>query len=807
MQEKQEIGREELKQRLVRISEQQPAALALFTGRAALRLLPLLACEGDFDYWKREFSDKKSKGVKEEDLRGEHLKAVWDAGFNTWLGDYSSSMALTLNALSPSPDAAYVAIFAAADAATPASTYGACVSIHADSYTADAANIDLAWLEINILKWDLLASTPLWLGNIADEIVNSLDKNWPTALKNLRKDLASAPGNEEYIQTIDEIELIYPQLLKGTYPSPLINTFEGEQTSSTPESGNQPLTDLIYYTPKLQSPTEAPETLDAMDRSKLVSALCKQLLAPENNQHYTFGLLGDWGVGKSTFINLLKGALDASSVNTSEESGEQEEKPVSFIHAEFNAWAYEHTANIQAGVAQEAINALTSFTGKGALRAKFKLTLKYAYKLNPVSCGLFALFLLVALITLLLLPAFPPLESMDGKGETNYLLFGLSITSLIATAKSAQKVFKLPLAKTLSSYLNLPNYAKHLGSVPQMGKDIRTLCELRIPQGEQSQTRLLFVVDDLDRCGQAGIVKTLEAVRLVLDIPQVTVIIAVDQRIALAALALHYEKMAKFHEQGNALFVARDYLAKVIHVPLCLGVPDANTVNGLLDMLFKDDEAEQLNEERHKELEPQERVFDRAGDITEATDLKDDHQQEAVIESSEEEVAVSAGNIENSDIEKELAPTVIFKEGLSSAQQVIIRKLVTQFQLSNPRQIKRLLTTYSLIRHYFTNEDSRCREVPQPHLEDIAHYPRLLCLCYLELLNQSQNLTLRSEIKQKLYPAHNESLSGSYDEANVLVIGYKLLQQSLQSYPQSIQEIEPFVLPAAFVEVAKTETK
>jgi hypothetical protein len=72
--------------------------------------------------------------------------------------------------------------------------------------------------------------------------------------------------------------------------------------------------------------------------------------------------------------------------------------------------------------------------------------------------------------------------------------------------------------------------------------------------------RLLFVVDDLDRCSPEGIFKTFEAIRLVLDLPQVIVVVAVDQRIALAALALHYEKLTKHHQLNDAKAISIEAL-------------------------------------------------------------------------------------------------------------------------------------------------------------------------------------------------------------------------------------------------------
>ena len=82
----------------------------------------------------------------------------------------------------------------------------------------------------------------------------------------------------------------------------------------------------------------------------------------------------------------------------------------------------------------------------------------------------------------------------------------------------------------------------------------------------------MVFVDDLDRCGHNGIRKTLEAVRLVMDLPNVIVIIAVDERIALQAVGNHYKHVAADHR--SPADIARDYLGKIVQLPIRLQESD-----------------------------------------------------------------------------------------------------------------------------------------------------------------------------------------------------------------------------------------
>src|SRR3990167_153539 len=126
-------------------------------------------------------------------------------------------------------------------------------------------------------------------------------------------------------------------------PKPLADESAREKTAA-----DAPLQRELSYRPSDRHSIEQISEVDHLNRGKLVDALATVLTAPGNESHQTIGLLGDWGVGKSTLVHLLKNELVRR----------QDQQP--FLFAEFNAWAYEHTDNLQAGIAQEMLKALSS---------------------------------------------------------------------------------------------------------------------------------------------------------------------------------------------------------------------------------------------------------------------------------------------------------------------------------------------------------------------------------------------------------------------------------------------------------------
>ncbi len=104
--------------------------------------------------------------------------------------------------------------------------------------------------------------------------------------------------------------------------------------------------------------------IDTLNRSKLIGALFEKLKHDSNKGHLTVGLLGHWGSGKTRILNLLKDRVFYKNKNKNKNKNKKntnEEKNTEFIWGEFNAWVYEHTENIQAGMAHEIIQALTRY--------------------------------------------------------------------------------------------------------------------------------------------------------------------------------------------------------------------------------------------------------------------------------------------------------------------------------------------------------------------------------------------------------------------------------------------------------------
>ena len=516
----------------------------------------------------------------------------------------------------------------------------------------------------------------------------------------------------------------------------------------------------VGYMPSRRQSAEAISDQDRLNRTRLVEALAT-VLTGDNDHHQTIGLLGDWGVGKSTTVHLLKKSLWQR----------RDRQP--FLFGTFNAWEYEHTDNLQAGMAQEMLKALSSFPeppqGQPVSRlqpllwwltVRVPLMFRFAAALHGTRLLTLAVLVLLAVLNF----SWQDLEQMASStmaagAGAQMVVGGSAFVLIVMLFRQFKSLLAMPLAKEWMTYLKLPNYGEHLGSIPVMRKHIRTLCKVRLNPWLGPKKRMLFLVDDLDRCGQDGIVKVFEAVRLVLDIPQVTVIIAVDQRIALAALALHYEELAQHHELSNPQAIARDYLAKVIHTPITLTPADSKSINGYLESIWQETGSA-----------GPETISDQSQPPTEPADQPD-------------------------------GPM-----GLSDQQKRIFKRWVQHFGFTNPRQLKRLHNSYNLLRHYY-GEEGRFSAGESSLLDGFTSdlgSPMLITLFALEYINSLEDAASRGRLLHLVQQPRERSFQEEGDGASVYVDPHRkisadvlqVISGKLAGDTTLIQAVQPFVLPS-----------
>lgn len=886
---------DELKARLEAIAKKNRDLVLLFASRCALRVLPYVASGGTFGIW-----DEKDQA--------KHLSVLWFAaslGYTLRPANlspaaraaaFSAANSVDASDAADAADAAHAAAYSAAAAyafsAANTNAYAThadadtdavcCAAVAADAYAdnytyiyASATDlnrsvyIDLAVLESS--NPEELYQLPLWIegqpksqnvvliswvsaveqlgararaeGHPLGELISSLPAHYSNIVAgNYSRERATAVAQElyEYFSTLesdDKKESLKqkPARKKGVKkerPETAKTQSENHTLKSNESSEPKP---KVATLPSNTLATENPSDEDHLGRENIYTALAAILADPNNNGHQTIGLLGDWGSGKSTWINLLEAQLDKY----------KETQP--FLISKFNAWSYENTPNLQAGIAHELIKALVKQPKAASSLAGWWWSLRLKGNVADAIHGRkkmvwLAVNFLVAILPFGILLSLLP-SPQAGADSLELLGLGMAKWSGMAAtiwliykncAEQWKSIWATPQAKELLTYLKLPDYAKHLGEIPVMRKTLEKFCDVRLKQMsestvEEGHTRLIVVVDDLDRCGHQQIVKVFEAVRLVLEIEHVTVIIAVDQHIALAALALHYKDLASHHKLANPRAIARDYLAKVIHLPITISAPDDDGVESMLNNIWAKAEA---SAEKGAGV-PKENINRSVDDFPvgkninhKATQVIPGHvtNTSTALEVNESDVKLTIGEHASKNtgvnLKEELSKNEHAKErGVVQAQEVPPRRMlkaeqkaaflawVKFFSLSNPRQLKRLNNTYSLILNANSQFDTDVLVVKSEFGEQqkAFSYPVLIALISIEYLNALDDAELRKYLKARL-----QGREVSLPKAGEGVPSHKITEEFIDFFialntlsPLNLfKEVEPFVLPAIECDMA-----
>lgn len=128
-------------------------------------------------------------------------------------------------------------------------------------------------------------------------------------------------------------------------------------------------------------------------------------------------------------------------------------------------------------------------------------------------------------------------------------------------------------------------------------------------------TRVVVLVDDLDRCLPASAVSTLEAIKLFLSVPKMAFVLAADEALVRASINLHLGDLA----QGE---FADRYTEKIVQIPMSLPRLSQHDAEAYVALLLADQQSN-LSGEESKAMIERARVRRRAGEAPYAVDDAD----------------------------------------------------------------------------------------------------------------------------------------------------------------------------------------
>lgn len=314
--------------------------------------------------------------------------------------------------------------------------------------------------------------------------------------------------------------------------------------------------------------------IDLLNVQHLVGAV-RRVIRDERLDPVTVGVYGDWGSGKSSVIRLLREQI----------AGEPD-----LLCVYFNGWRFEGYEDAKSALATTILEEIrreaekpdggklervktsvtNAITGFGKRIDKLRLgrrVLGAGVNAGVAGAGLaLAAGAVGAPMTAATLGA-AVLASLIGDAKK---LDGEAVAEILVKEKEAEAAAQRDVHESIRDFHD------------EFAKLVATL----------EITRLVVVVDDLDRCLPSNVIETLEAIRLFLAAPKTAFVIAADEALIREAVAQRFPELAGAADGEDGTrqraAVGARYLEKLIQVPVRVPPLSRSDLHGYLNLLFAD---------------------------------------------------------------------------------------------------------------------------------------------------------------------------------------------------------------------------
>jgi hypothetical protein len=140
---------------------------------------------------------------------------------------------------------------------------------------------------------------------------------------------------------------------------------------------------------------------------------------------------------------------------------------------------------------------------------------------------------------------------------------------LIKTFKEKEEIENEPVESSFGSFLKVPNYKEKLGFVHEVKKDLDMVFE-SIPSNYRN---LIIFIDDLDRCSPNKIAEIMEGINLFLagEFPGCIFVIGMDTEMVAAALEVSHESVIKkIPKYSYHMPLGWKFMDKFIQLPITM---------------------------------------------------------------------------------------------------------------------------------------------------------------------------------------------------------------------------------------------
>ncbi|MBT7599967.1 MAG: hypothetical protein HN560_02710 [Anaerolineae bacterium] len=494
--------------------------------------------------------------------------------------------------------------------------------------------------------------------------------------------------------------------------------------------------------------TDQPNGPDRLNYQRYAVAFADLITNPELSTPITIGVYGEWGTGKSFLMKKIKDTINPTKdkltwktakikiVNLLEQmfnfltwSGingwieklakkivhlltneitlkdvknwaqkSREKKTIVDIHViEFNAWVYSGSEHLWASLVTHIYRETEKYFGFKAYILRLGKALR---KSLPKALGVFVFYALIG-VALSFLLDFNEIKTTWDAAQlaiASTLLGGSALASLPVLWSTLREFFDslfLSRANKLQNLASKPNFSQQIGIMADIKDEIRFLRKL-LKKGKRGKpTRLVLMIDDLDRCEHSKAVEVLQAIMLLLadeDGSPFVIFLGIDARVIIRAVEEHYGKVLV-----EAGINGYEYLDKIIQIPFVIPPASKEEIGEYVDsMLYAS------GDERDKIAEVLKRMEEINTPSVDVASDKDEVETAQVSDFPSPELPTEALLGTAQEAEPEKAPEdFVEPEEISVTFTQVERdalKACATSMVENPRKIKRIVNIYRLAR-------------------------------------------------------------------------------------------------------------
>ena len=325
---------------------------------------------------------------------------------------------------------------------------------------------------------------------------------------------------------------------------------------------------------------DQPALVDRLGVLPFADALAKFVLHPDT-QPLVIGIHGPWGKGKSTFMKFIESAL----------KNKRSAADAEIVTVEFNAWRYQDSQQIWAGLASAITECLEENL---SCWDQIRLWGRNAWarrRSEFLSFGL-AFFVAFVVAMLLWLDTSGEKESIAGQlralFETDtYLKLGLGGGGATLILLWRLPHLLQPTSQLILEYGRMPDYRAQMGYQHRVLEDIQRVHNILKDKRKREvglSVRVVVFIDDLDRCSEDKIVEILQAINLILGASEFFVFVGVASEMLQRAIRNHYKR----DDEELAEDFPLKYLEKIIQLSFRLPILPPDRQTPLIEHLFSE---------------------------------------------------------------------------------------------------------------------------------------------------------------------------------------------------------------------------